>query len=954
MGSFITGSNGANTQQVIKYDALQVGTSQYDIAIPIFWGQRRLSYNCVWYNNFKAKKVSAKGKGGTLKGPSEYSYSAAVILAICEGVVDSIVNVWEDSSTTVTTTLSNLDLAFVSGTATQAVNSWLETNYPTQALSYARTAYFISENFSLGMSASVPNNAFEGVRLNGFTDTLTAPGWTDPYNNVNTPGVDCSMADILPDWLTNAQYGMGFVSGDIPDLTQFRAYQDGQGLYFSPYLVNQETATDIIDRWAENSNTWIYWLATTFMFVPLGDSAVGSYVPDLTAAYDLTLDDFVDDVPVKVTRKDPADCKNRTVLQFTDRTLGYVGNNAEYRDQTLYDLYGNRDDSSTQKDEICNPAVAQICAQLIGKRAAYIRNTFEFKTSYRYICLIPGSIVTLTDANAGLNQFRVRITEVSEDEDSLSFKAEELPALIGTYFPSDTQGNSNVGIANTLAPPGDINTPAIVEPSSAFSNGIPQLLIAASGGIDWGGCTVYVSFDGVNYSNIGTIETPAIQGVLTSGLPSHADPDTVDTLAVDMTETETTPSPVTTSDADADRTLSLVAAQPSLVGGSYVIPVNGELLSFGDVTTTGTYAANLTYLRRGQYGSAISAHSTGDQFTLLDTTGETGSTITYDLPIQYIGVPIYFKFSSFNTFSQANQDLSSILEYQYTPTGLGYGTGGSAGLPGVPSGLTASAGAGQIYISWAANASTDNVTFYKLYVASGTGSPFSSATLISQGIQLNYTQTGLTSGSAFTYFVEAVNAVGSSSHSAGVSATASTPTIVLTNGDIFVGNSSNDAVAVAMSGDATLSNTGTITVTKSGGVAFGSAAFDSASSFDTAGAAATAQTNAETYAASQASTAQSNAETYAAAQASTAQSNAETYAASQAAAAQAAAIAASAPVSTVAATTVAGLPGSPTIGARGFVTDSTQTLSAGLGSAVVGSGSHKTPVYYDGSTWLIG
>lgn len=69
-----------------------------------------------------------------------------------------------------------------------------------------------------------------------------------------------------------------------------------------------------------------------------------------------------------------------------------------------------------------------------------------------------------------------------------------------------------------------------------------------------------------------------------------------------------------------------------------------------------------------------------------------------------------------------------------------------------------------------------------------------------------------------------------------------------------------------------------------------------ADTYDAYGAAATAQSNAEAYAASEASAAQSNAETYAASAASTAQSNAETYAASEAAAAQAAAEAASLPL----------------------------------------------------------
>jgi hypothetical protein len=48
--------------------------------------------------------------------------------------------------------------------------------------------------------------------------------------------------------------------------------------------------------------------------------------------------------------------------------------------------------------------------------------------------------------------------------------------------------------------------------------------------------------------------------------------------------------------------------------------------------------------------------------------------------------------------------------------------------------------------------------------------------------------------------------------------------IALNNGDILVGNSSNAAAGVAVSGDATLANTGALTVTKTSGVAFAASA----------------------------------------------------------------------------------------------------------------------------------
>ncbi len=53
---------------------------------------------------------------------------------------------------------------------------------------------------------------------------------------------------------------------------------------------------------------------------------------------------------------------------------------------------------------------------------------------------------------------------------------------------------------------------------------------------------------------------------------------------------------------------------------------------------------------------------------------------------------------------------------------------------------------------------------------------------------------------------------------------------------------------------------------------------------------------------------------------------------------------------------VSGLPSASGagVGARAFVTDSTQTLAAGIGSTVAGTGGNKVPVYSDGTNWKIG
>jgi hypothetical protein len=817
MGAFITGNTGP-TQAVVKYDCLQIGTSQFNVAIPLFWGQRRMSYNAVWYNNFQTYNVN-KGKGAGKN--AEYTYSAAVILAISMGVIDEIVNVWANGSTTTTTTLSYLGFDFFDGAALQTPWSYVTTEYPDQALGYSRIAYLANENLNLGSSASVPENAFECVRLNGFSDTLTTAGWTNPTTYINTPGTDVSMADVIPDFLTNTIYGMGFTAADIPDLTAYRQYMDGQGLYFSPLLLNQETAVNIINRWAEATNTWIYWNGSQLVFVPLGDSPVGDYVPDLASCYDFVPTDYIGDPPVVVTRKDPADCHNRTVVSFTDRTLGYVGNSAEYKDQTLVDQYGLRDDSTSSFDEICTPTVATIVAQLLGKRNAYIRNTFTWKASYRFVRLLPGSIVTLTEPNIGLDQFRVRITKVSEDDDlTLAFEAEELPENIGTYYQGAVADTFIPQFPNTYEDPGNVNTPAICEPSANFTGGVPQLLIAASGGAAWGSAQVYAAFNGsTTFSLLGTITTGAAQGVLTADLPDHADPDTVDTLAVDMTESLTEPQPVTHEDADDLRTLSLVEAQPTLISGVYVMPTDGELLSFGNTSTTGEYTADLTYLRRGQLGTAPADHPTGSQFTVIDKTGQSGSTIAFDLPPQYIGTAISFKFVSSNRFGQSPQDISTVNEYSYTPTGAGYG-GGPGGIPTVPTGLAGTPGNGQNIISWNANPPTDNVTSYTLYAAPGLGQPFSDAVQIFNGLSTSFTYSGIGNGAEFTYFLTATNVIGTTAPTSGVDCTSNSGginTLSVTDGTTTV----NGAVEIDFTSGATVSsgagNVAKVAITGGGG-----------------------------------------------------------------------------------------------------------------------------------------
>ena len=787
MSGLMGGGGSSPTNAPIVYSGLNVSTSQWNTPVPLFWGTRRLTTNAMGYENFQQHAASGKGgggKGGGGKGGQNYTYSADVLMGLCEGPVDSIQNIWSNGSTTTTTTLSALGMSFFNGSGTQAPWSYWQSSHPAATLAYAYTAYFGAANLDLGSSATIPDNGFECIRASMFawTRTGTTAGWINPNTHAQSNAIDVLLSDCAYDWLTNPQYGALMAPGDLGSMSQWATYQRAQGLFFSPLINSQEKANDILNRWGQITNSWIYWAGTQMMFVPLADSIITgngvTFTPQNDVAYTLQLADLIaerNQPPVKVTRKDPADCYNRTSVNICDRTLGYIDNPVQWYDDNLIDSYGLRDNTSVSASDICDPAVGAIIAQLLGKRGAYIRNTYSFKTSFRFILCLPGTVLMIPLNYTG-QMVRVRVTDIEEDDKGqLSFNCEEFPGTTGTFVPPQSTASAYAStFPNLYAAPSNVNAPAVIEPQSSFTGGTPKIIIAASGGANWGGCNVWLGFDPTTYTNVGTITAPAVQGVLTAGLAAFAgaNPDTTDTLAVDCTQSGTTPQPVTVADAQYLRTLAIIVPQPALVAGVEQIQTSGELLALGNVAATGTYTANLTYLERGQYGTTAGAHYAGDQFTLIDVLGTSGTSVSFNLPAAYIGQTIYIKLSSFNEFGNAAQDLSACVEYQYVPTGAGYGSG-SGGVPVVPTGFTASSAGPGIVTSWGAEPAADNVTSYIVFRATGAGASFSAATQIWQGSATAFYDTSMPAAGAYTYFVEAVNSVGQSGPSTGASATSS-------------------------------------------------------------------------------------------------------------------------------------------------------------------------------------
>jgi hypothetical protein len=132
--------------------------------------------------------------------------------------------------------------------------------------------------------------------------------------------------------------------------------------------------------------------------------------------------------------------------------------------------------------------------------------------------------------------------------------------------------------------------------------------------------------------------------------------------------------------------------------------------------------------------------------------------IAYSLPTEYIGATLYLKLQSFNIFGNAIQDISTVAEYTYTPSGQGYG-GGAGGVPTAPAGFTAALYTYTVGLNWNDNPPGDNVTKYivqrKLH-ASPTWSNLATA------YASQYNDSSGISNTTYDYQIIAVNAAGNS------------------------------------------------------------------------------------------------------------------------------------------------------------------------------------------------
>lgn len=602
----------------------QINTASYGEVVPEILGTTRVSGNIIDYEDFTAhehRTSTRTGKGGGSKHTDiSYTYTVAAAIALCEGPIAGIGKVWKDKEVYQYPNES-IQLTLFNGAIAQAPWPYMTSKHPDKALPYSGLAYMAGV-VDLGDRGSLPQYNFEVYgKLRDTGD-----------------GVDVNPADYI-------EHVLQSVGADvqIEGIENFRAYCKAADILIStPPAQKSAKAQQIINDIAEITNSLVFWSTDRLKIVPLADKPIGTWTPANQIQYDLTADDFIagtDGQLILYKRKDTSEAYNEATVEFINRANSYEKETVSFEVVADVQRNGLKPASKKTAHYLYTKARAQYYAEQLAMKRLYAKTQYTFRLDWAFCTLEVGDLVTLTDEACQLNRQIVVITAVNEAADGqLEFTAEGKPA--GTYAPAryDVHENERPFIDYNQAAP-SVNDVAIFQ--TVGDVGGNQVFIGVNAPAGWGGCSVWLSDNGENYSRIGSITQQARMGRTRLAFNETAN-------ACEVTLNQGMLKGGTHIDAERANTLCWVS---------------GEALSYEGANMAPNNQFSLTGLVRGQYGTNAISHNAGERFIRVDE-----ALFRYPYRKEDIGKTIHLKFTSMNLFGSNEQELDEVQAYQYTLT----------------------------------------------------------------------------------------------------------------------------------------------------------------------------------------------------------------------------------------------------------------------------------------------
>lgn len=622
-----------------KISDFTINMAKYGEVVPEILGTTRIGGNVIYYDDFTAHEHNETqgGKGGNKTVSTTYTYTVAIIIALCEGEIQGIGRVWRGQDI-YDYPNEAIELTLFSGTGNQEPWGYTTAKHPEKALAYKNLAYMAGV-VDMGDSASLPTFNFE------VKGKLLSTG----------DGIDVNPADYIRYVLDK----IGLEDIEIVGLDNFRTYcKEADILISSPGDSTEvKQAREIINEIMNLTNAFMFWSDNQFKIAVLEDREIGEWKPNKEIRYFLGVDDFIPQsggALVTYQRKDSSEIYNLYPVEYLDRENGYETQSISYALSEDIADFGLRQAPSTEAHYLYTKKRAVALAERMARQAKMRRNKYTFKLDWSFSCLEVGDIVVLTDINCGLNNQPAAIDSVTENNNgSFTFTAYAMPE--GKY----TYKNETVDLGkNSVLPKFTVtnrertgidynvdggNTTAIIiqAPKELVTSAQEyECWIGGKGGENWGGFSVYLSDTGTQFSYMGKQESFARFGTLANSV------------------------------AAGDSTI-IVKSNGSFVSGtaedaSYgntLCYLGGECFSYETATLLENGNWKFEKCVRGQKGTMAKAHNAGEVFARLDNN-------FFKIPYgsEHIGRTYTVKLPSFNIFGRANQDISEVNEFTYTPT----------------------------------------------------------------------------------------------------------------------------------------------------------------------------------------------------------------------------------------------------------------------------------------------
>jgi hypothetical protein len=118
-----------------KITSIRLQSSAYGAVVPLIYGTQRISGKLIWYGDFTpiahAQQVRTgggkKSGGGSTQTETNYTYTAAVAILLCEGQINSLGSVWDSKGKLALTTVAEQYTVPAGGgpiTVSQAARFW--------------------------------------------------------------------------------------------------------------------------------------------------------------------------------------------------------------------------------------------------------------------------------------------------------------------------------------------------------------------------------------------------------------------------------------------------------------------------------------------------------------------------------------------------------------------------------------------------------------------------------------------------------------------------------------------------------------------------------------------------------------------------------------------------------------------------------------------------------------